>query len=64
MDDERLGVADIGQMAGQLDVVDEPYAGLPAALDAEADDGAGPLGQIALGQGMPAPPPALRLCKG
>ena len=40
MDDQRLGVADVGQQAEDLDVVDEPAAGLDAALDPERDDAA------------------------
>ena len=40
VDDERLGVADVGQQAEDLDVVDEPAPGLDAALDAERDDAA------------------------
>ena len=40
MDDQRLRVADVRQQREDLDVVDEPAAGLDAALDAERDDAA------------------------
>ena len=38
MDDQRLGVADVGQVRGQLGRLDELLRGRPAALDAEAQD--------------------------
>src|SRR6185369_3381151 len=41
MNDQRLGIADIGEMADQLQALDELAARGPAALDAERDDGAG-----------------------
>ena len=50
MDDQRLGVADVRQQAEDLDAVDEPAAGLDAALDPERDDPAEAAGQVALGQ--------------
>src|SRR6476661_6117551 len=40
MDHQRLGVADIGQMADHAQGLDEFLAGWPAAPDSEADDGA------------------------
>ena len=45
-----LAVANIGQMAGQLDAVDKLDARFPAAFDTEAEDGALTIGQIFLGQ--------------
>ena len=53
MNHQRLRVADVGQVAGEFDAVDELHAGGLAALDAEADDGAGPVGQIFPGVLMP-----------
>ena len=50
MDDQRLGVADIGEMAGQPQRLDELAPGGAAALDAAADDGAGPARQQSLGE--------------
>ena len=50
MDDQRLGVADVGEQAEDLDVVDEPAAGLDAALDPERHDPAEAAGEVALGQ--------------
>ena len=52
MDDQRLGVADVGEMREQLQPLDEAPAGLAAALDVEAEDRAGALGQQLLGQRM------------
>ena len=40
VDDQALGVADVGEEAEQLDAVDEPPAGVRAALDAERDEAA------------------------
>ena len=50
VDDQRLGVAHVGQVREQLDAVDEAAAGLEAALDAEGEDGAGAFGQVLAGQ--------------
>ena len=50
MDDQRLGVADVGQQAEDLDVVDELAAGLDAALDAERHDAAEAALEVLLGQ--------------
>ena len=44
VDDERLGVANIGEVAGKLQRLDEFAPRRPAALDAKADDRAGPFG--------------------
>ena len=49
MDDQRLGVADVGQQREDLDVVDEPATGLDPALHAERDDAAEAAGQVLLG---------------
>ena len=38
--DECFGVADVGEVAGELDVVDKCFAGGSASFDAEAEDGA------------------------
>ena len=43
-----LASPDIGQVGQELHVVDELDPGFLAALDAEADDGAGALGQVLL----------------
>jgi hypothetical protein len=40
VDDQRLGIADVGQVTGQLDVVDELPGRVGAALDAEVEHGA------------------------
>ena len=50
VDDQRLRVADVGEEAEELDAVDEPAAGLDAALDPERDDAAEATGQVALGE--------------
>src|SRR5690606_37315895 len=50
VNDQRLGVAQVGQQREQLDAVDEAAAGLVAAFDAEGEDGAGAFGQILAGQ--------------
>ena len=46
MNHERLGVADIGQVARKLDAVDELDRRVAPALDAEAEDGARAVGQV------------------
>ncbi len=46
MDGQALGIADIGHMAEEPQLVDEALAGLPPALDAEGENGARPLGQV------------------
>src|SRR5688572_8066337 len=38
MNDEALGVANVGEQAVQLEPVDKALAGLQAAVDAEAED--------------------------
>jgi hypothetical protein len=45
MDDQRPGIAQIGDMAEQLDRVDQPHAGLIAALQREGEQRARPFGQ-------------------
>src|SRR4030042_6802657 len=50
--DEGLAVADICKVAGELDGVNEFYAGLFAAFDAEADDCAAAFSQVFLGQSV------------
>jgi hypothetical protein len=45
VDRQALGVAHVGQVAEQLEAVDEALARLQPALDAKAQDGAGPLGR-------------------
>ncbi len=50
VDDQRLGVADVGEQREDLDVVDEPTAGLDAALDPEGDDATEATGQVTLGE--------------
>ena len=50
MDDQRLGVADVGEQAEDLHVVDEPPAGLDAALHAERHDPAEAALEVALGE--------------
>src|SRR5476649_1747718 len=52
MDHQRLGVADIGEMREELQPFDEASACLASALDVEAEDRAGALGQQLLGQRM------------
>ena len=47
---QRLAVADVGQMTGQLDVVDELDADVGAALDAKAKNGAVASGHVLGGQ--------------
>ncbi len=54
MDDQRLGVADIGEMARKPQRLDEARPRRPSALDAEGDDRAGaarqqPLRQLVVG---------------
>src|SRR6476659_6680358 len=48
MNDERAGIADIGEMREQLHVGDELYAGVVAALEPEGEDRAGALGHVFL----------------
>ena len=50
VDHQGLGVTDIGQMRRQSQRLDELLAGVAAAIDAEAEDGAGALGIQPLGQ--------------
>ena len=52
MDDQAARVADIGEMAEQLDVADERDAGIVAALQPEGEHRAGALRAIALGERM------------
>ena len=49
MDGQALGIAHIGQVAEELQAFDEFLAGCRAALDAEAQDRAGALGEVFLG---------------
>ena len=48
VDDEAAHVADVGQVAVQLQRVDEPLARLDAALQLERDDRARPAGHVLL----------------
>ena len=48
MDDQALGVPDVGEVREKLDAVDELLAGLEPPLDAEADDGARPFRKVLL----------------
>src|SRR3954469_10073847 len=48
MNDERAGIADIGEMREQLHVRDELHAGVVAALEPESEDRAGALGHVFL----------------
>ena len=48
MDDQCLGVADIGQMRAHLHRFDELAARLAPSANAEAQDRAGTLGQVTL----------------
>ena len=52
VDDEALGVADVGEEAEELDVVDESDTLGAAALDAEDDHAAGAVGEVLLGEGV------------
>ena len=52
MDNQALGVADIGQMRKQLDRVDEPLARLQSALDSKANQGPVVSLEILLRDGM------------
>ncbi len=49
VDGQALGVAYIGKMAQELEVVDKLFAGLDSSFDAKTEDGAVALGQIFLG---------------
>ena len=53
MDDERLGIADVGDVGGQFDVLDEPDSRGKASHETEREDGSGALGQVAPGLGGP-----------
>jgi hypothetical protein len=46
MNDQRLGVTDIGQVGQQLDVVDKLLPRFDPSLDAESDDCSGTLGEV------------------
>src|SRR4051812_27891981 len=52
MDDQRLGVADVGEQREDLDVIDEPAAGIDATANTERDDPAEATVQVALGELM------------
>jgi hypothetical protein len=52
MDDERAGVADIGEMREQLHVRDQLDAGLVAALEAEGEHRTRALGQVLAREGV------------
>ncbi len=52
VNDQAPRVADIGEMAEQLDVADKRDAGLVTALEPEGEHGAGALRAIALGERM------------
>ena len=53
VDHQRLGVADVGQVGGQLDTVDELDPGVVPALDPEGEHRAGAGGQVLLRQRRP-----------
>src|SRR5260221_6029236 len=46
VEDERAGVADIGEVREELAALDDPDAGLVAAPDTEGEGRAGALGQV------------------
>src|SRR6185312_7447457 len=50
VDDQALGIADIGNVGEQIDAVDHLHADLVAALDAEGEDRAGALRQVLPGE--------------
>src|SRR5581483_4150489 len=50
MDDQALGIADVGDMREEIDAVDQLHAGRIAALEAEGEDRAGALGQVFPGE--------------
>ena len=52
VNDQRLGVANIGKMRCKFGVLDKCLAGITATLDAKTDDRAGAFGQIFLRQLM------------
>ena len=52
MDDQRAGVADIGEVREEFQTFDEGLAGFVAAFEAEGEDGPCPLGRIAALQRM------------
>jgi hypothetical protein len=52
VNDQRAGVADIGQMREHLEAFHELDAGLVAALQAEGEHRAAALGRVALLQGV------------
>ena len=52
VDGQALGIADVGEVAEELQVVDELLPGFDAALDAKAEDRARTLRQVLLGQLM------------
>lgn len=50
MDDQRAGVADVGEVREEIDGLDDLHARLVAALDADGEDRAGALRQVFLRQ--------------
>src|SRR6202158_6568308 len=50
MNDQRLGIADIGQMREELDRLDESHAGRGAAFNAKGKDASRTLWKVALRQ--------------
>ena len=52
VDDEGFGIAEVGEVAGELNVIDQSDARLFAAFDAKADDRAGSAGDVFFGVGM------------
>ena len=46
VDDEALGVADVGEVGEQAHAADEVLAGLAAAIEVEAEHGAGAAGEV------------------
>ena len=44
VEDQRAGVAEVGHMAEQIDRIDQPDAGVVAALELEGEQRPGPLG--------------------
>src|ERR1700749_1447290 len=49
VDDERARVSDVGQVAGELERLDECSTSVAAAFDAEREHGTGSLGKVASG---------------
>src|SRR5579863_6536826 len=50
MDDERFGIADIGQVREQFYMANEPFPCFQTAFDSKAEDGAIPMRMVLRGQ--------------